>query len=77
MSTTAYEPATGAITPVQETSSRAEFTVNGTIDKIANPRNLLSLTYWTALALTYGEIYLAQVLYTIGIAIVLAGYFLI
>jgi hypothetical protein len=68
--------AAGVFTPVQETSSKAEFTPNKAPEKSARPRDTLSIASLTALTLTHIDIYLTQILYIVGVAIALAGYFL-
>jgi hypothetical protein len=76
ISTKTDGPAAGLFAPVQGTSSKAEFTPNEDLEKSARPRDSLSIAYLTALALTHIDIYLTRILYTVGVAIVLAGYFL-
>jgi hypothetical protein len=76
ISTITDGPAAGVFAPIQGTSSKAEFTPNEAPEKSARPRNSFSIAYLAALALTHIDIYLTQVLCTVGVAVVLAGYFL-
>lgn len=69
-------PAARSIAMNQRTSFKSEVTPNEDFEKSTRSRFSLSIAYLTLLALKYGDTYFTQILYTVGVAIVLAGYFL-
>lgn len=77
LSTKTDGPADGLFAPVPGAPSKAQSTPCEDLEKSAWPRDSLSIAYLTVLAFTYIDMYLTQILYTVGVAIVLAGYVLL